>query len=222
MGWNAFIYCVCLGSIQRLHLESLAIISWSNHQENRLRYIGVCVIFRRFSGLQMHKSTCELASRVQLYRKPRKANFDTNCNLCVVSIVNSVVKKYDWNYSQHKNVDFYRKGDLYWIGVYSDDVIDKNVEFYKKGDYMIRRDKYLKQLIDSKGNGFPKVITSIRQCGKSFLLKDIYREYLISEGIEEGSIMLLELDDDRIWHRLIKEIMFKCEYASMDAFFGRH
>ena len=82
--------------------------------------------------------------------------------------------------------------------MYSDDVIDKNVEFYKKGDYMIRRDKYLKQLIDSKGNGFPKVITSIRQCGKSFLLKDIYREYLISEGIEEGSIMLLELDDDRI------------------------
>ena len=63
---------------------------------------------------------------------------------------------------------------------------------------MIRRDKYLKQLIDSKDNGFPKVITGIRQCGKSFLLKDIYREYLISEGIEEGSIMLLELDDDRI------------------------
>ena len=62
---------------------------------------------------------------------------------------------------------------------------------------MIRRDKYLKQLIDSKDNGFPKVITGIRRCGKSFLLKDIYREYLISEGIEESSILVLELDDDR-------------------------
>ena len=62
---------------------------------------------------------------------------------------------------------------------------------------MISRDKYLKQLIDSKDNGFPKVITGIRRCGKSFLLKDIYREYLISEGIEENSILILELDDDR-------------------------
>ena len=33
---------------------------------------AICVIFRRFSGLQMHKSTCDFASRVQLYRKPRK------------------------------------------------------------------------------------------------------------------------------------------------------
>lgn len=76
-------------------------------------------------------------------------------------------------------------------------MIDKNVEFYKKGYYMISRDKYLKQLIDSKDNGFPKVITGIRRCGKSFLLKDIYREYLISEGIEENSILILKLDDDR-------------------------
>ena len=51
-------------------------------------------------------------------------------------------------------------------------MIDKIVEFYKKGDYMISRDKYLKQLIDSKDNGFPKVITGIRRCGKSFLMKD--------------------------------------------------
>jgi predicted AAA+ superfamily ATPase len=57
-------------------------------------------------------------------------------------------------------------------------IIDKNVEFYRKGD-LIRRDKYLNQLIDSKDNGFPKVITGIRRCGKSFLMKDIYREYLL-------------------------------------------
>ena len=41
---------------------------------------------------------------------------------------------------------------------------------------MIKREKYLNQLIDSKDNGFPKVITGIRRCGKSFLLREIYRE----------------------------------------------
>lgn len=72
-------------------------------------------------------------------------------------------------------------------------MFDKNVEFYRKGDYLIRRDKYLNQLIDSKDNGFPKVITGIRRCGKSFLMKDIYREYLLDNGIEESSILVLEL-----------------------------
>ncbi len=43
---------------------------------------------------------------------------------------------------------------------------------------MINRDKYLKQLIATRGNGFPKVITGIRRCGKSYLLNEIYKEYL--------------------------------------------
>ena len=50
-------------------------------------------------------------------------------------------------------------------------IIDKNVEFYKKEDYMIRRDKYLNQLISARHDGFPKVITGTRRCGKSYLLK---------------------------------------------------
>lgn len=37
---------------------------------------------------------------------------------------------------------------------------------------MINRPKYLKQLINSKENGFPKVITGVRRCGKSSMLKD--------------------------------------------------
>lgn len=62
---------------------------------------------------------------------------------------------------------------------------------------MIKRDKYLKQLIEARGNGFPKVISGIRRCGKSFLLKEIYREYLLSEGVVESCIITVELDDDR-------------------------
>ncbi len=60
---------------------------------------------------------------------------------------------------------------------------------------MIQRDNYLKKLIDSKQNGFPKVITGVRRCGKSYLLKNIYHDYLVSCGVKESQIILLELDD---------------------------
>ncbi len=36
-------------------------------------------------------------------------------------------------------------------------------------DNYIKRDRYLTQLINRKGNGLVKVITGIRRCGKSFL-----------------------------------------------------
>ena len=62
---------------------------------------------------------------------------------------------------------------------------------------MIKRDKYLKRLINAQNNGFPKVITGIRRCGKSFLLKEIFREYLLSQNVPENRIIILELDDDR-------------------------
>lgn len=42
---------------------------------------------------------------------------------------------------------------------------------------MISRDKYLNQLIKAKNNGFPKVITGVRRCGKSYLLTEIYKNY---------------------------------------------
>ncbi len=62
---------------------------------------------------------------------------------------------------------------------------------------MIKRDRYLRMLISNRDNGFPKVITGIRRCGKSFLLKEIYRQYLINQGISEKDILILELDDFR-------------------------
>ena len=62
---------------------------------------------------------------------------------------------------------------------------------------MIKRDKYLNQLIENQKNGFPKIITGIRRCGKSYLLNEIYKNYLIEQGIAEDNILILELDDDR-------------------------
>lgn len=62
---------------------------------------------------------------------------------------------------------------------------------------MIKRDKYLKLLIDNKDNGFPKVITGIRRCGKSYLLKEIFKAYLIEQSIPKENILIVELDDDK-------------------------
>ena len=62
---------------------------------------------------------------------------------------------------------------------------------------MIPRDKYLQRLIANRNNGFPKVITGIRRCGKSYLIKEIFKEYLLKQGLDEDSILVIELDDDR-------------------------
>lgn len=61
---------------------------------------------------------------------------------------------------------------------------------------MIKRDRYLAQLISNKENGFPKVVTGIRRCGKSFLLKEIYRRYLVDSGTDPDNILTIELDTD--------------------------
>ncbi len=60
----------------------------------------------------------------------------------------------------------------------------------------IKRDRYLTQLINRKENGLVKVITGIRRCGKSFLLFNLYYDYLISEGVPEDHIITIALDDD--------------------------
>ena len=58
----------------------------------------------------------------------------------------------------------------------------------------IKRDSYLQQLISYRFDGLVKVITGIRRCGKSYLLKKIYRDYLLQNGVKEGQIITVELD----------------------------
>jgi predicted AAA+ superfamily ATPase len=58
----------------------------------------------------------------------------------------------------------------------------------------IKRDSYLKQLISYRFDGLVKVITGIRRCGKSYLLKKIYKEYLLQNGVKEEQIIVIELD----------------------------
>ena len=58
----------------------------------------------------------------------------------------------------------------------------------------IKRDSYLRQLISYRFDGLVKVITGIRRCGKSYLLKKIYRDYLLQNGVKEEQIITIELD----------------------------
>lgn len=61
---------------------------------------------------------------------------------------------------------------------------------------MIERNVYLNKLIESKENGFPKVITGIRRCGKSYLLEEIYKKYLIDSGVNEKNIIIIDLEEE--------------------------
>ena len=61
----------------------------------------------------------------------------------------------------------------------------------------IRRDYYLKKLIDRIDNGLIKIITGIRRCGKSYLLNVIFKNYLIEQGIGEDHIIQLSLDENK-------------------------
>ena len=59
---------------------------------------------------------------------------------------------------------------------------------------MLQRKQYLEKLIEKKDNGRVKVITGLRRCGKSVLLFDLYRNYLLDHGVEQSQIIALALD----------------------------
>lgn len=59
---------------------------------------------------------------------------------------------------------------------------------------VIQRDSYLRQLVAYRGDGQVKVITGIRRSGKSYLLMNIYRSYLIDSGVPADHIIVIQLD----------------------------
>lgn len=58
----------------------------------------------------------------------------------------------------------------------------------------INRDKYLKDLICRRHNGLIKVITGLRRSGKSYLLFEIYKSYLLEIGVKKECIIEIPLD----------------------------
>ncbi len=59
---------------------------------------------------------------------------------------------------------------------------------------IIKRDFYLNQLIDSKHNGMIKVITGIRRSGKSYLLFEIFNDYLLNNNVDSEHIIKFAFD----------------------------
>ena len=60
---------------------------------------------------------------------------------------------------------------------------------------VIRRDRYLERLISKQTNGMIKVITGIRRSGKSYLLFNLFYDYLLASGTPEDNIICIALDD---------------------------
>ena len=58
----------------------------------------------------------------------------------------------------------------------------------------IKRDKYLNDLINRMHNGMIKVVTGIKRCGKSYLLFNIFKNYLLEYGVTASHIITIELD----------------------------
>lgn len=63
-----------------------------------------------------------------------------------------------------------------------------------RGVWMYPREQYLKEIISKKDNGRIKIITGLRRSGKSVLLFQLYREWLLGEGVKEDQIIALALD----------------------------
>lgn len=76
---------------------------------------------------------------------------------------------------------------------------------------VIKRDRYLNKLISKKENGLIKVITGIRRCGKTYLLFELFYNYLLESGVDDAHIIKIALDD-RI-NKKYRDPDVLCEYV---------
>jgi len=84
----------------------------------------------------------------------------------------------------------------------------------------IQRKRYLDQLISKKDNSLVKVVTGLRRCGKTFLLKELYAQWLESNGVSKENIIYLALDKNEnakfrnplILDEYLKNIIKKTNY----------
>lgn len=58
----------------------------------------------------------------------------------------------------------------------------------------ILRPTYMRQLVDAQNNGLIKVVSGIRRAGKSYLLKTLFRNYLLEQGVPANHILVIDLE----------------------------
>ena len=59
---------------------------------------------------------------------------------------------------------------------------------------IIERKEYLNKLITWKDKQWIKIVTGVRRCGKSVLLK-MYQDYLKNNGVKESQIVAINFED---------------------------
>lgn len=59
---------------------------------------------------------------------------------------------------------------------------------------IVNRTTYINQLVRSKGNGLIKIVTGIRRSGKSFLLKKLFRQHLLDDGVQDDHIIIIDME----------------------------
>ena len=76
---------------------------------------------------------------------------------------------------------------------------------------MINRDFYLEEIKSSMWDGQVKVITGLRRCGKSVLLFELFKDYLLSTGVSDENIITISLDQ-RKYYKYRNPILL-CDYV---------
>ena len=79
----------------------------------------------------------------------------------------------------------------------------------------LSREVYLQKLINRMHNGEIKIITGSRRCGKSWLLKKVFKSYLLSQGVKDENIIIVSLDiededsdEDLSDHNSLKKFLY--------------
>ena len=102
---------------------------------------------------------------------------------------------------------------------------------------VIQRERYLNKLIAHKHNKLIKIVTGIRRCGKSFLLFNLFKSHLLSEGVDKSHIIEIALDnrmnkelrdpdnclkyvteritDGQMYYLLIDEVQYMAEFEDV-------
>ena len=80
---------------------------------------------------------------------------------------------------------------------------------------IIARDLHLRKLVNARHNGLVKVVTGMRRCGKSFLLNELFRDYLLSNGVDGNHIIQIALDMRR--NKPLRNPDALCEYVESKA-----
>lgn len=76
---------------------------------------------------------------------------------------------------------------------------------------IIKRDKYLDELIGWKHTDLIKIVMGLRRCGKSFLLFNFFHQHLLASGTDESHIIEIALDD--ISNEALREPFRMLEYV---------